>query len=218
MRSHPRPIRFASATPCFLNSTCASRVSPASPAATGHLATPPVKRHWGGMARPLARGVGEPARGACKRRLEPGRGPDSPHRSSRPLGTCRRYPRAAAARTAACDTGSQAPRSPPGIRLPRAAMPLRIRSWPSLLDASKAEPVSHQANPPWQRPRSGGCDLRLSRPPSVRRSAASAGRRRPARFGRPCRRCRHRGRAPCRCRSSRLGSARPGRCRSGSRP
>jgi CRP-like cAMP-binding protein len=40
------------------------------------------------------------------------------------------------------------------------------------------------------------------RRPSGRRCAASAARRRPARSALPCRRCRHRCRAPCRCRSS----------------
>jgi hypothetical protein len=54
-----------------------------------------------------------------------------------------------------------------------------------------------------------------SHPPSARRSAWSADRRRPARPGRPCRRSRSRGRASCRCRSSRPWSARPDRCRSG---
>ena len=56
------------------------------------------------------------------------------------------------------------------------------------------------------------------RPPSRRRSARSAGRRRPARSGLPCRTRPRPNRGACRCRSSTPGSARPGRCRSGWRP
>jgi molybdopterin-biosynthesis enzyme MoeA-like protein len=80
-------------------------------------------------------------------------------------------------------------------------------AWPMIewvLDTQYADRFNHR--------------LSRCRPPSVRRCALSAGRRRPARSGLPCRRCRRPGRAPCRCRSSRRDSWLPGRCRSASRP
>ena len=80
---------------------------------------------------------------------------------------------------------------------------------PSAPGGSRAEP--------WQSARQRLATSR-SRPPSGRAVSGSAGRRRPARPGRSCHRCRCPGRVRGRCRSSPPWSARPGRCRSGSPP